>query len=130
MRHLGTGLVRRIGRRGAFLLFLALLDAAFAFSLTQAPMTGLLLPADAWAGLWAAAGAMCAGCAFAAKDRLAFGGAAAIKASWAAVNFDLWLNHRLPDGWLGGAIWAAFALTVLIVASWPEPPRKVKLPRA
>ena len=123
---------RRVGRRGAFLLFLAVLDFAYGYSLWVATPRqrtfDLLLPWQAWALLWLTVGAVCAVSAVlrTGADRFAFGCAAALKASWAAVFVRVWLYDRLPRGWVSVVIWLAFAAVVLLVASWPEqPPRRI-----
>jgi hypothetical protein len=68
----------RVGRRGAFLLFLALLDFVYAYGLpfpgaaanTSATYRFLaaVAPLDAWALLWAGVGLVCFVFAFHKKD--------------------------------------------------------------
>ena len=124
------GLAARAGHRGAFLSFLALLDLAVAYSLwvttpAQRRTLDLFLPWPWWAAVWAATGLACAAGIFARRDRAAFTAAAATKAAWAGVMADTWLAQGVPRGWVPVVIWAAFALTVLLVSSWPEPPPRV-----
>lgn len=122
---------RRVGRRGAFLAFLALLDAAYGYSLlettpAQQRTLDLLLPWQAWGIIWLATGAVCAAGMMlrTGADRLAFAAAAALKVCWGAVFIRVWLYDHLPRGWVTVAIWLAFAAVVLLVSSWPEPPRR------
>jgi hypothetical protein len=63
---------------------------------------------------------VCAVCAFLVRDRAAFGLAAGMKAAWAALMTTVWLRSGVIRGWVPGVIWACFAVTVLIVSSWPE----------
>ena len=125
---------RRVGRRGAFLLFLAALDIAYGYSLwvttaAQRRSLDLLLPWQVWGLIWLATGAVCAIGAVlrTGADRFAFGLAAALKAAWGAVFVRVWLYDHLPRGWVSVIIWLAFAAVVLLVSSWPEPPRRTVL---
>jgi hypothetical protein len=119
-------LARRTGHRGAFLLFLAVLDILFGYSLwaTAAPqrLLDLFLPWEAWGGIWVAVGLVCIAGAASVTDRWAFAAAAALKAFWAALAADEWLFQGAARGWVSAVIWLCFALTVLVVSSWPEPP--------
>jgi hypothetical protein len=116
---------RRIGRRGVFLLFLALLDGLYGYSFLISPSQvtqglDLWLSPAGWAAAWLATGAVCAGAAFISRDRLAFGLAALLKAAWGVLQGYLWEAEGLQRGWVGAVIWLAFAGTVLVIASWPE----------
>ena len=114
-----------VGRRGGFLLFLALLDVVYGYALIRHPLAGphpfrLLLPVGVWAGLWIAAGAACVAQAPMRRDKLAFSVQATLDAAWSALWAQLWIVQRVPDGWLSVVIWAVFAATVVMVAGWPE----------
>lgn len=119
-----------IGRRGAFLLFLTLLDAIFAYSLVS-PVPGTvtqvypLLPREVWAGLWAAVALICLIGAVTRKDRWAFAAAALLKTAWALRYAYLWQQGVL-QAWLAVVVWLAFAGTVVIISGWPEPVPVVK----
>ena len=122
---------RRVGRRGAFLLFLAILDFGYGYSLIEVNLrqslhADLLLPYPAWGIIWLSTGAVCAVGAVlrTGADRFAFAAAATLKAAWGAVFVRVWLYDRLPRGWVSVIIWLAFAAVVLLVSSWPEPPRR------
>lgn len=123
-----TAAGHRVGRRGCYLAFLALLDGVVAYSLTfpevrLVPLyryAATLMPLNGWVTLWAAVGVVCAAQAFARKDHIAFGAAALLKIGWGAVNLSAWLAGDVPRGWVGGMIWMAFGATTAIIASWPE----------
>ena len=118
----------RAGRRGAFLAFLALLNTAVGYSLLTTPAAqrgtmDLLLPWPVWGWVWVAAGVVCAAGVFARRDWWAFTVAAVLMGAWALLSVDLWLVQGQPRGWVSVVIWVAFALTVRVVAGWPEPVR-------
>ncbi|MGW4476814.1 hypothetical protein ACWENQ_44785 [Nonomuraea sp. NPDC004354] len=120
----------RIGRRGAALLWFALVDVVLAASMAAAPPdTGAyvflarILPLWAWAIPWAAVGVLCAVQAFALDDRLAFVAASALKVGWSVLYLAGWLLGEIPHGYIGAAIWLVFAGFVQVIAGWPEPPR-------
>lgn len=121
-----TNLVRsRVGRRGLFLLFLALLDVLYGWSMLVTPLPGaglhLILPITAWGWVWIGTGIYLTLGAFIRRDRSFFGAAAFLKAAWAGAWVSVWLSDPLiPRAWVSVTIWAAFAGVVLVVASWPE----------
>jgi uncharacterized membrane protein YedE/YeeE len=97
-------LCRRIGRRGAALLFFAFLDLVYGLSLLNPPATARpsptlvfiahVMPLAVWGGLWTAVGLVC---------------------------LTGWWIAGLERGWLAAAIWLAMAAWVMIIASWAEP---------
>lgn len=120
----------RPGHRGAFLLFLAVLDLVYGWALykTQAPQQtarmvdeALLLPWQVWACLWGFCGFVCLFSAFSVKDRLGFALAATLKFSWGGVSLIEWIRDLDPNGWLSAVVWLSFSATVLIISGWPEP---------
>lgn len=116
----------RVGHRGAFLLFLALLDELYGYSLLTFPRTGLehfttYAPVHWWALAWMTAGAVCGVSAFLQWDMPGFTTAAFFKAAWAALWADLWIVQGYPGGWISVTIWAGFAAFVLNAGAWPEP---------
>jgi hypothetical protein len=119
-------LARRLGRRGAFLCFLAVLDFSYGYALLSLSVPALraspdlLLPVAVWGWIWIAAGAVCASGAPLRRDWPQFAAAATLKAAWAAVYADIWTVQHRTDAWVSVVVWASFALTVLVVASWPE----------
>lgn len=123
-----------IGRRGCSMLFLALLDLVYGWSICAAPAETRveagyryitsLLPADAWAAAWVIVGLICLTCAFRAQDRAGFAAASALKAGWGLVFLCGWF-HGVPRGYASAAVWLAAAAWLLIISTWPEaPPRR------
>ncbi len=129
----------RIGRRGAALLFFAMLDVLYAGSMATAQDSGLplnatyswfgeVLPLTAWALLWLSVGLICAYHAFRHYDRFGFVAAIGIKVVWAILSFTGWL---VDDVTLGSvAIWLGLAGLVWVISGWAEPPDPDLLPPA
>jgi hypothetical protein len=121
----------RIGHRGAFLLFLALLDFLYGWSLiiTPAPDLRNVLPFEVWGVVWIVGGFACLIGAFMRMDRISYGVAATVKAGWAAVWLKIWLFNGdiIPRAWVSVAIWAAFSGIVIIISTWPEDWRSRKV---
>jgi hypothetical protein len=120
-----TRLWRRVGRRGATLLFLALLDLLYPLGLAgQAPAARagyeLIAPWQAWAGLWAATGLVCLVQAFARRDRIAFTAAVGIKLAWGSTSLAAWAVGMSPRGWLAAVIWLSFAGLIAVDSTWSE----------
>lgn len=128
----GVSLMRiahRIGRRGCFLLFLALLDLLLAYSMTPVATVAKLptyaylaqyLPLRAWAGIWAGVGVICGIQAFARRDHAAFTVAVALKLVWATLYIAAWMEADVPRGWVGAVLFYALGGVTAIIASWPE----------
>lgn len=129
MPHLQT-LRQRIGRRGACLLFFALLDAVIAASLTTAPTSDTyqflnsFMPLPWWAAIWACVGGMCVIQAFQQIDRIAFAAASALKLVWGLAQLIGWAFGDIPRGYVAAAIWLAFAAFIQVIAGWQEAPRR------
>lgn len=132
MRLLGRGIWRRVGRRGAALLWFGLLDVVYAFSLfypqpdtVQSPSTRFIsdvLPLWAWGVAWLIPGLLCLTLAFSIhRDKFAFAAAMAIKLVWGVLFVAGWVLVGLPRAWLGGVIWLSLAAFVAILSGWPEP---------
>lgn len=123
---------RVVGRRGAVLIYLALVDLTYALSLWRpAPEAGRsvalrfvadVAPLDAWAALWLVVGVLCLAGAFVHPlDRIAFTAATAIKTLWGGVFLFGWLAGEVYRGWVSAAVWLALAVLVMIIAGWPDP---------
>ena len=129
MRHLDA-LRHRIGRRGACLLFFALLDLVYAASLTSAPASDTyqfldsLMPLSWWAAIWACVGSMCVIQAFQHIDRIAFAAASALKLVWGLAQLIGWAFGDIPRGYVAATIWLAFAAFVQVIAGWQETSRR------
>jgi hypothetical protein len=120
---------RVVGRRGTCLLFFSLLDFVYALSLWRPAAAASattrfladVMPLHTWASLWLAVGAVCLAGAFAHRfDPIAFTCAAGIKMLWAAVFAFGWIAGEIERGWVGAAVWLAFALLVMTLAGWPD----------
>lgn len=132
-RGVGRWTVRRVGRRGATLLLLALLDLIYAAALALPPeetratsgyrYISALLPAPVWAAAWLTVGLVCLINSCRASDRVGFALAAALKAGWGLLYLAGWAAGAITRGWTSAAIWLAVAAWLLIVATWPEAPR-------
>jgi len=118
--------MHRIGHRGSFLLFLALLDVLYGYSLWVTPpfqqIYNLSLSWTAWGAIWVSAGVILLIGAFVRDDRVPFAVASSIKAAWAAVWFKIWVltPHVLPRAWVSVVIWLSFSALVGVISTWPE----------
>jgi hypothetical protein len=123
VRRLG----HRTGRRGAFLLFLAVLDLCYGYALTVMAVAPLkhapsyLLPVHVWGWIWIGTGAVCASGVFMARDWPQFTVAAAMQATWGLLWADLWIVQGVPGGWVSITVWLSFGLTTVLIGGWPEP---------
>jgi hypothetical protein len=143
-----TGPIRKalqhLGRQGAFLLFLALLDVTIGYAMRQQPPLGLtseqvyhpfvdIMPLPLWVAWWFATAALVATAAlWHPLKPAAFGCAALLKSGWAMGYVVGWAEH-LPlfvRGYQSATIWAAFAALVVLVSGWQENRRISPLPPA
>jgi hypothetical protein len=119
-------LVVRVGRRGSYLLFLALLDLVYGWSLISIanPLLNhidLGLSPLTWGIMWAVTGLVCLIEAFATLDRLAFTMAVLLKFLWGTTMIlSWWLTATNPYGWIGGTVFLAFAAATAVISFWPE----------
>ncbi len=124
-------LVNRLGRRGASLLFFALVYGVWAFGLFQLTpadvaasrtyrFAAALMPMWALAALWTATTGACIVQAFQRRDRIAFGLASLCSVGWAIVQLLGWLLGEVPRGYVGAALWTGFAAFVQLIAGWRE----------
>lgn len=122
--------MRRIGRRGAALLFFALLDFTYCYYLLSPTETlrrspsfqwlGEIMPLSWWAALWGGVGAVCLICVPRRRDGVAFAAAIALKVLWASVYLGGWFLAGLERAYISAAVWGAFAALVGLIATWPE----------
>lgn len=125
--------LRRIGRRGCFLLTLGLLSAMYGISIwTQAvsyfDKQYLLLSSTTWGWIWIAAAGIMIWQAFTRIDRIGYAVAVVLTFAWATVALYDWLS--IPGdvrGWQTAVLWFGFSVLTGIVANWPEhfPPPEV-----
>lgn len=130
--RVAKGIWRRVGRRGATLLFLACVDFAYAGSLAKPAaetaqlsttrFIAALLPLWVWAAVWGVVGVVCVAGAFTRADRWAFAAAMSLKVLWGVTFMLGWAFAGLDRGWISGIIFAAFAAFTFMVSGWPEPP--------
>jgi hypothetical protein len=126
---------QRIGRRGAALLFFALLDAVYCYGLIAAPRPlapfyvwmDHLMPLAAWAVCWGIVGVICLGYAFRLHDSLGFMFAVALKVGWGLMALLGWFAGAIDRGYVSAVIWLAFAGFVYLIAGGipsapPRPP--------
>lgn len=125
---------RRIGRRGGVLLFISTLDLIFAFSLIklQNPVTvkvyGDLVPLDAWAWVWIAAGVAAFSSAFVRFDAAGFTLSALILTFWGWLAVVGWINGTNPNGWVTASFFLVLDGLIIIPATWPEPRELISVP--
>jgi hypothetical protein len=119
-------LIYRIGRRGSVLLFLALLDFLYGYSLLVAP-SPVVVHADAffslttWGIAWLTVGTVCLVEAFLRVDRLAFTLAVLIKFLWGTTMLlSWWFTSTNPHGWISATIFLSFGILTAIISFWPE----------
>lgn len=122
---------RRVGRRGCALLFFALIDIIYAFSLFNPPAEARLsptlafidsvLPLWAWGTLWLASGLICLAQAPAHRDRIAYGAAILVKVTWGALYIIGWSAGAIERAYVGLVVWWGFAAFVALISGWPEP---------
>jgi hypothetical protein len=122
-----TWIRQHAGRRGAFLVFLAILDLAFGYSLFSFPRLAfqgidIVFPIDAWGWIWIATGIVCATGVFLQSDRVQYTMAALLKTAWGLLYAWLWWQG-VPHSWVSVALWLSFALTIVLIAGWPESTR-------
>jgi hypothetical protein len=123
-------LARQVGRRGAWLLFLALLSLVYAFGLafpTQRSLTNpttvflvAIMPLYAWAVLWGGVGLACLFYAFRKWDAPGYTLAMFLLALWALVFLFGWLIGDVERGYLSAVIWGAFCGVTGLIAGWRE----------
>jgi hypothetical protein len=123
-------LLARVGRRGASLLFLALVDIVYAYSLYDVTpesrsnpglvFLAALLPLTVWAAAWTAVGLVCAVYAFARADRLAFAAASLLKVLWGTLYLLGWALGVVPRGYVAAVLFLGFAGFVQVIAGWME----------
>lgn len=121
----------RVGRRGGALLFFALLDVIYGWSLLD-PTSSVaanpgfrwvasVFPLPVWGVIWLVVGALCLIGAFVHTDWMAWVAAMAIKTMWGSLWFCGWLLAGVERGWVSAAVWLPMAALVALLAGWPEP---------
>lgn len=123
----------RLGYRGAFLLFLALIDFAYgAFLIHPAPeqvrtsqfiWRDGILPTEAWGAIWLTVGAAVLISAFMRQDRIGYALAIALKIGWATLAAAGGMHGHTQGTWTAVAIWGGFAALTILESGRAEPVR-------
>jgi hypothetical protein len=133
-------LAERLGRRGAILTLKGTIATLYGYGqLIEPPRDrrGLclllkLMPLDAWAGLWIAAGLIALVCAWLPprKDWPGFLAVWAVTAPWSMAYLVAWWPlGEYPRGWVAALIFGAFGAVCLVAIGWDEPPRRTETAR-
>lgn len=135
---LAKRLVFRIGRRGAFLLFLSMVELTYAVSLlfptddSRQTVTFRyiveVLPPWVWAVLWGGSGIVCLVFAFRKWDAPGYMAAMFLMTFWALIFLLGWMFAGVERGYLSAAIWGAFGAVTWLIGGWPEPAREADEP--
>jgi hypothetical protein len=85
-----------------------------------------LMPLAAWGWCWISAGLVAVVYAWAppGRDAAAFLALVIVVVPWMASNLASWFLGDNSRGWIAAAVWTAITVPVLVVAGWPEPPRR------
>ena len=129
-------LMYQVGRRGVALLFFALLDSVYCYSLlfpdAAARRSGSLYylsgiaPLWFWGVLWGVAGLICAIHAFRINDRFGFAAAICIKMLWGGLMMSASIIGDVERAYVSGTIWLCVAGWLGVISTWPEPPIPAK----
>ncbi|QYC37796.1 Sensor protein FixL [Nonomuraea coxensis DSM 45129] len=130
--------MRRIGRRGASLIFVGLLSLVIGASLVFAgpdaralpafTILATLVPLPAWAAVWFAVGVLCLVQACMRSDRVAFAAATALLLMYGLIFLSSTFTGQNPRGWVTGAVWLAFGGWIALIATWPEAASLARMP--
>ncbi len=122
---------RCVGRRGATLLFFAMLGIVYAYGLlVPGPRASwgasqrfivTVAPLWVWAVLWAASGLLCLVYAFRAADRVGFAAASGVTTMWGLL-YVVAAVAGVSRAFIGAVIFLCLGGWVAIISSWPEPP--------
>ena len=130
--------MKRLGRRGAFLMSVGLAWVGLGYSILSTPappaqVTGLtvilsVMPLHGWGLVWLTAGLIgiaCCGVQQVGRDQVGFVSLAFPTAAWSAGYLADWIFiGGYPRGWVTATIYAALTASVVIAAGWPEVRRR------
>jgi hypothetical protein len=124
-------LTHRIGRRGAILLILAVVDIAVGLSMIgpTSETAGLAAtrwrehyaPLWVWGVGWLVIAAILIVSAFLRNDRFGYAAAIGWKIAWSATTLASWIIGGVDRGWVSSIIWAVVAGMIVVIGGWPEP---------
>lgn len=125
----------RTGFRGRALLILGVLDLVYATGLAMAAFgidgnvttdfVSRAVPPGTLALLWLTVSVLCFTYAFRENDSIAWSAAMSVKVFWGILSGVGWLLNEIPRGYIGLAIWLAFASLVWLISRWPEPSKSI-----
>lgn len=123
----------RLGYRGAFLLFLALVDLVYGWFLvnptpeqvrtTQFEWRAHIMPTHAWGAIWLTVAVALLISAFMRQDRIGYALAIALKVGWAFVAAAGGITGHVQGSWTTVTIWGVFAGLTILESGRPEPIR-------
>jgi hypothetical protein len=121
----------RLGYRGAFLLFLAMIDLVYGWFLVNPTDESIntsqfvwrdhIMPTQAWGVIWLAAAAVLVISAFVKQDRVGYAVAIGLKVGWAFIAAASAITGHVPGAWSAVAIWGGFACLTIMESGRPEP---------
>ena len=121
----------RLGYRGAFLLFLAVIDVVYGWFLvnptpeqvttSQFRWRDEIMPTQAWGVIWLVAAAVLLMSAFARQDRIGYAVAVGLKVGWAVIAAASAVGGNVQGAWSSVAIWGGFAALTIMESGRPEP---------
>jgi peptidoglycan/LPS O-acetylase OafA/YrhL len=121
----------RLGYRGAFLLFLAIIDVIYGWFLinptpeqsrtTQFIWRDHIMPTQAWGVIWICVAIILVVSAFMRQDRIGYAAAIALKVGWAFIAAVAGLTGSVQGAWTTVAIWGGFAALTILESGRPEP---------
>lgn len=121
----------RLGYRGAFLLFLALVDLVYGWYLVNPTAEfqrtsafrwrSHVMPTQAWGAIWLAVGLVLLISAFMRQDRVGYALAIALKLGWVFVSVAGAIAGHVEGAWANVVIWGVFAGLTLLESGRPEP---------
>lgn len=123
----------RLGYRGAFLLFLAIIDFVYGWFLinpapeqvktSQFAWRDGIMPTEAWGVIWVTVGVAVLISAFMRQDRIGYALAIALKIGWAFVALVGGLTGHTQGAWTTVVIWGGFAALTILESGRAEPVR-------
>jgi hypothetical protein len=121
----------RLGYRGAFLLFLSLVDVVYGWFLAnptpEAQRTSAyewrvhIMPPQAWGSIWLTVGVVLLISAFMRQDRIGYALAVGLKVGWVFVAAAGGVVGHVEGAWANVVIWGVFAGLTLLESGRPEP---------
>jgi hypothetical protein len=132
-----TRVLARIGRRGAMLVVLSVIDIVYGLAMF---LTDLVFYAEPqwwpasiysmfglsvgiWGVVWMVVGAfLLTGIPKHIPDSIHFGAAVALWVWWAFAAMVYYFTTFSPGTWGPAAVYAGFSLLILIAAGWEDPP--------